>query len=101
MKRNSNKKLDKLSLVGPGKFSKHMGVTTKLDAIKLEQKDKDSIWIEDWGLHQKLEKYIETTKRIGIEYAEEDADLPFRFNLSHKSDKVLSILEKTRKPIDY
>jgi len=100
--RNSKKDLSKLSLVGPGKLSKLMGIHTSMDAILLERDlDKNSVWIEDWQLSKSLKKYIEISKRIGIEYAEEDADLPYRFFLPPKSEEIISILKQIRKPVDY
>lgn len=99
--RNNEKKPHWLSLTGPGKFSKLMGITTALDAIKLEPKEENSIWLEDWDLTKDVSRYVLISKRIGIDYAEEDADLPYRFYLPSKSDKILSLLEKVRKPIDH
>lgn len=101
MKLRASKKLNNSSLVGPGRFSKLMGISTQLNAIELHPKQKNAIWLEDWGLNKKLENYIQTTKRIGIDYAEEDALLPFRFFIPLKSKTVLSILEEVGKPIDY
>lgn len=101
IKRNKGKKLDKLSLIGPGRFSKLMGITTVLDAIRLEPQKDNSVWLEDWGLTNSLRKHLVTSKRIGIDYAEEDADLAYRFYLPPKSEKILSLLEKVRKPINY
>jgi DNA-3-methyladenine glycosylase len=62
---------------GPGKFSKSMGIKMIHNNISLIG---DKIWIEDRDID--TSKYqIETSKRIGIEYAEEDALLPYRFEL--------------------
>lgn len=100
--RNSNKELNELSLIGPGKLSKLMGILTSMDTILLQRNiDRNSIWIEDWGLSKELEKYIETSKRIGIDYAEEDTELPYRFFIPPKSEELTSILKQIRKPVDY
>lgn len=57
---------------GPGKLTRYMGITKKLDGISLTG---DVIWLED----KKRICEISTDKRIGIDYAEEDALLPWRF----------------------
>ncbi|PLX14585.1 MAG: DNA-3-methyladenine glycosylase [Marinilabiliales bacterium] len=79
--RSKNKNPNNLSN-GPGKLSKVLGITTVYDNIKL---NKDIIWIEDNDYS--LDSYnIMVTKRIGIDYAEEDAHLPYRFLLM-RNDK--------------
>lgn len=57
---------------GPGKLTKYLGVTKALDTTSLNG---DHLWIENQG--HKFD--IEASKRIGIDYAEEDADLLWRF----------------------
>jgi DNA-3-methyladenine glycosylase len=61
---------------GPGILSKAMGITTRLTGKEFSS---TSIWIEE-GV-EVLSKEIISTKRIGIDYAEEDASLPWRFYL--------------------
>ena len=60
---------------GPGKLTKALG-------INLNFNDKDltgeEIWIEDRGNKLNSEE-IHSSKRIGIDYAGKDADLPWRF----------------------
>ncbi len=58
---------------GPGKLSKAMGITTVLNKERLTG---NRIWLEDQGI---LIKKIEQTPRIGVDYAQEDALLPWRF----------------------
>jgi len=102
IERNQNRKLDHLSLIGPGKFSKLMGIHKSMDGIELKPgKIHPAIWIEDWGLTKKVKNHIETSKRIGIDYAEEDADLPYRFYLPPKSNEIISVLKQVSKPINY
>jgi len=60
---------------GPGKVSQALGITTQLNGISLL---KDIIWIEDQKSDIDISK-ISATPRIGIDYAEEDALLPYRF----------------------
>ena len=60
---------------GPGKLSKAMGIGKVHNAISLLQ---DVIWIEDTEVHIP-ETELHIGPRIGIDYAEEDKDLPYRF----------------------
>jgi len=62
---------------GPGKLTKALGIDRKWNGKYL---DGNEIWIEDLG------KNISTTRivrgpRIGIDYAGDDASLPWRFTL--------------------
>jgi DNA-3-methyladenine glycosylase len=61
---------------GPGKLTKALGIHFREhnDLSLLEK----TIWIEDQGL-QVLDSEIQVGPRIGIDYAEEDALLPYRF----------------------
>lgn len=78
--RNGGHELTRQSLIGPGKLSKLMGIHYSQDGLELEKsKVGDAIWIEDHNWNQKLSAKIEITTRIGIDYAEEDASLPYRF----------------------
>lgn len=60
---------------GPGRLTQALGISTKLDGTDLTG---DTIWIEDRGIAFS-EPEIAVTKRIGVDYAEEDAALPWRF----------------------
>ncbi len=62
---------------GPGKLSRALGIHYKHSGISLSE---DKIWLEDRGLKVD-EKDILATTRIGIDYAGEDALLPYRFLL--------------------
>ena len=62
---------------GPGKLSKALGITTKFNCESLIG---NRIWIEDGEIKINPEEIV-TSKRIGVGYAEEDAMLPYRFNL--------------------
>lgn len=64
---------------GPGKVSQALGITRQENKTKLG----DQVMIEDIGLTCK-EKDFDRLKRVGIDYAEESADLPWRF-LANKS----------------
>ncbi len=78
LRRRGKAKGDKNLLAGPGSLGKALGITTELTGIDLSG---DQIWIEDHGIAVD-ESAIVTGPRIGIDYAEEDARLPYRFVLS-------------------
>ena len=62
-------------LDGPGKFTKAMGIKTLHNGLSL---DGNKLWIEDRGILVDKEN-IQTSARIGVDYAGEDAMLPWRF----------------------
>jgi len=78
LRRRGKAKGDKKLLAGPGSLGKALGITTELTGIDLSG---DQIWIEDHGIAVD-ESAIVTGPRIGIDYAGEDASLPYRFILS-------------------
>ncbi len=65
---------------GPGLVSQALGITTDLNGLVLTG---DRVWLTN-GLadEQPHEKEILATPRIGIDYAEKDALLPWRFRIS-------------------
>lgn len=78
--RNGGHELTRQSLIGPGKLSKLMGIHYSQDGIALgKSKEGDAIWIEDQNWSKDLLSNMVITSRIGIDYAEEDALLPYRF----------------------
>lgn len=64
---------------GPGSLSVALGITTKHNRITLSGPE---IWIESHG--KVSEENIVATPRIGIDYAGEDALLPWRFIIHSK-----------------
>ena len=62
---------------GPGKVSKVLGISKKHNGENLRGK---KVWLEDRGMVISQDQ-ISITKRIGIDYAAEDAILPYRFVL--------------------
>lgn len=62
---------------GPGKLSQALGIDKSLNGIDLVSNDR--IYILDQNI--RVKKIVETT-RIGIDYAGEDALLPWRFYIS-------------------
>jgi DNA-3-methyladenine glycosylase len=69
---------------GPGKLTKALGINRTFNGKYLLNTD---VWIEDLGVIVK-NKDIIASKRIGIDYAGEDANLPWRFTL--KDNKWIS-----------
>lgn len=66
--------LPKIS-AGPGLLCQALGIDRTVNAADLQGEE---IWIEDSGIHIPEEQII-TTTRIGVDYAAEDALLPYRF----------------------
>ena len=69
---------------GPGKLTRALGIDRSFNGKSLLNGD---VWIEDVGLEIHASK-IESGPRIGIDYAGDDAKLPWRFTM--KSSKWLS-----------
>ena len=64
-----------IHLNGPGKLTKALGIHTRHDRTAL---DEDTIWLEDRNISIPPENII-VGPRIGVDYAGEDASLPYRF----------------------
>jgi DNA-3-methyladenine glycosylase len=62
---------------GPGKLTKAMGIDRKMNGNFLLD---DEVWLEDVGVKVGPAK-IDAGPRIGIDYAGEDARLPWRFTI--------------------
>lgn len=75
LKRRNKTKLTKDICIGPGKLSQSLGISKAQNAIDLLENE---IWIEDRKIEVDAD-LIKTSKRIGIDYAEADALLPYRF----------------------
>lgn len=60
---------------GPGSVAKALGISRKINAMSLQS---DVIWVEDRGLTFPDEE-VAAGPRIGVDYAGEDALLPYRF----------------------
>lgn len=78
--RRNTKKLSYKHTDGPGKLTKALGISKYHNAIDLCG---DFIWLEDIGL-KIPENSIISSKRIGIDYAQEDAELLYRFNVAER-----------------
>jgi len=79
MKRRNKTKLDFTITKGPGSVAKAMGLHTRHTGESLLG---TSIWITEGGgeIHN---KQIIASPRIGVDYAQEDALLPYRFYLAN------------------
>lgn len=77
MERRNAKKLTPKMTIGPGTVSQALGITTKHTGVDLTG---NLIWLEDRGINVKP-KDIVIGPRVGIDYAEEDKDLPYRFQV--------------------
>lgn len=66
---------------GPGKLTKALGIDRKLNGKYLTD---DEVWVEDVGRKIQSAK-IQASPRIGIDYAGDDALLPWRFTLKESS----------------
>jgi len=84
MERRNFKKLTKELTNGPGKLTKALGITMKYNSISLNSK---KIWIENHNIIIN-KKDILSSSRIGVDYAGEDAKLPYRFYI--KNNKWIS-----------
>ena len=62
---------------GPGKLTKALGICRELNGHSLKGSD---IWIQDQGISVTTHQIV-SSPRIGIDYAGEDALLPWRFSL--------------------
>lgn len=80
LKRTGKRKITPDILVGPGKLSKGLGISTAMNGLAIGS---EKIWLED---RQKdvNKNYISKLPRIGVDYAAEDALLPYRFVLAHE-----------------
>jgi DNA-3-methyladenine glycosylase len=61
---------------GPGKLTSALGITKRFNDMKLYEPD-SAIWIAEEN-SSNLGEIIQTT-RVGVDYAQEDAQLPWRF----------------------
>lgn len=76
--RRGKQKEDKTLLAGPGTVAQAMGITTELTGVPLSG---EVLWIEDQGIVVK-ESAVTVGPRVGVDYAGEDAALPYRFRVS-------------------
>jgi DNA-3-methyladenine glycosylase len=80
LKRSGKIKPDKLFGIGPGKVSKILGIHFVQTGESLSG---NKIWLENRGIKVKASDII-AGPRIGVDYAGEDAKLPYRFQIKTK-----------------
>jgi DNA-3-methyladenine glycosylase len=61
--------------MGPGSVAKALGVSRKINGVSLQN---DTMWVEDQGLTFG-DNAIAAVPRVGVDYAGDDALLPYRF----------------------
>ena len=85
LERRSKAEDDGKLMTGPGILGQAMGITTALTGKSL---DGNTLWIEDHDISIPAEE-ITVGPRVGIDYAGEDAKLPYRFLVSPVLVKAL------------
>jgi len=90
LRRSGKTKADKHFGIGPGKVSRLLGINTCHTGLLLKdvlnETRKENIFIRDIGLEPNASKII-TSTRIGVDYAGDDALLPYRFSIDGKALK--------------
>ena len=84
-------------VAGPGRVSKELGVNASFNDVA--QGTRAGLWIEDRGVRIP-QRSISATSRVGVSYAKEWADMPFRFVLQQHQwiwDHAIKILKKALK----
>lgn len=84
LRRRSKDTLDKTLCASPGTVSQSLGITTAFSGHPLQR---SPIWLEDAGI-QLEDDQIQAAPRIGIDYAGEDAKLPWRFYCKNSFDPL-------------
>ncbi len=85
MQKRMNAKTPKRITSGPGKLTKALGIDRSLNGKYLLD---DEVWLEDHDSNRDNNSArikIVASKRIGIDYAGKDADLPWRFYIKDNS----------------
>ena len=79
LKRRNQVKINSATVNGPAKLCQALGISLKQNTISLRS---DTLWIEEARKIGPGEIFI--TTRVGIDYAGDDASLPYRFILMDK-----------------
>lgn len=75
LERRSSQNIEPALTAGPGRLTQALGITIDWDSTSLSG---EAIWIEDRGIEFTSDELV-TSERIGVDYAGEDARLPWRF----------------------
>ena len=73
--RRKKKKEDPTLTKGPARIAQGLGINTSHSGLSVVD---DQIWLEDRGITIPKDQII-ATSRIGVDYAQKDKDLPYRF----------------------
>jgi DNA-3-methyladenine glycosylase len=85
LKRRHKNKVDKTLAGGPGTLTQALGINLKHNGVSLIE---NTIWIEDHGIVVP-DKEVVVGPRVGVDYAGEDALLPWRFRwIKSKNAKI-------------
>ncbi len=83
--RSGKTKINVQDGIGPGKVARLLGIAVRHSGLDMcdETLAGDRIWVQDEGVTVQEDKIV-TGPRIGIDYAGEDALLPYRFRITKK-----------------
>ncbi|NII25066.1 DNA-3-methyladenine glycosylase [Pseudoflavitalea sp. X16] len=93
LQRTRKKRLDNTLTKGPGNVAKALGIFTRHTGLSLLD---DDLFITDDGFRVKKNDIV-ATPRIGVDYAGEDAALPYRFIIQgnpYVSGKKIGLVKK-------
>ena len=79
LERRNKAKIDYTLTAGPGALTQALGISTIHTGISMGGPD---LWIEDHGVIISPEEIVESP-RVGVDYAGEDALLPWRFRIKN------------------
>ena len=77
LERRGMHKMEHRIAAGPGSVSRAMGIDKSHNGLDMTHRE---IWIEDRGISYKKTQII-ASPRVGVDYAGEDAKLPWRYRL--------------------
>jgi DNA-3-methyladenine glycosylase len=81
LRRRKMKKLERRLTAGPGTLSQALGIKTDFTGIDMTDKN-SPIWIEDRG-EVIADENIIASPRVGVGYAKECAEWPWRFRIKN------------------
>ncbi len=79
LQRRNKKKVDQSLTAGPGSLTRALGITVKDSGIFLMD---NLIWLEDQNINYTNQDIL-ATPRVGVQYAREDAQNPWRFQIEN------------------
>ena len=79
LQRRNKKKLNPSLTAGPGSLTQALGITVKNSAVSLTG---NLIWLEEQNIYYE-EQDILASPRVGVQYAEKDAQNPWRFQIEN------------------